>query len=49
MDLVLKGAEQAQAGGSTGQRGLFGSGAGSGSDFVGLLAKVPGMGGGLAS
>ncbi|XMA15753.1 hypothetical protein WAI453_008544 [Rhynchosporium graminicola] len=47
MDLVLKGAEQTQAGGGTGQRGLFGSGGGT--DFASLLSQVPGMGGGLAS
>lgn len=47
MDLALKGAEQAQAGGGTGQRGLFGSDGGS--DFVSLLSQVPGMGSGLAS
>ena len=45
MDLALKGAEQAQAGG--GQRGIFGSG--SGQEFTALLSQVPGMGGGLAS
>jgi len=47
MDLALKGAEQAQAGGGTGQRGLFGSGGGT--DFTSLLSQVPGMGSGLAS
>lgn len=47
MDLALKGAEQAQAGGGNGQRGLFGSGGGT--DFASLLSQVPGMGGGLAS
>ncbi|TVY58317.1 hypothetical protein LCER1_G000515 [Lachnellula cervina] len=46
MDLALKGAEQAQAGGGGGQRGLFGGG---GVDFVSLLSKVPGEGNGLAA
>ncbi|OWP07208.1 hypothetical protein B2J93_1981 [Marssonina coronariae] len=48
MDLALKGAEQAQAGGGPGQRGLFGSGAGA-SNLISLLSQVPGMGGSLAS
>jgi hypothetical protein len=43
MDLALKGAEQAQAGGG-GQRGLFDSS----QNFASLLSQVPGMGGGLA-
>jgi hypothetical protein len=41
MDLVLKGAEQAQSGG---QRGIFGGG----QDFASLISQVPGLGGGLA-
>ncbi|KAL2075707.1 hypothetical protein VTL71DRAFT_650 [Oculimacula yallundae] len=47
MDIALKGAEQAQAGGGTGQRGLFGSSGAT--DFTSLLSQVPGMGSGLAS
>ena len=43
MDIALKGAEQAQAGGG-GQRGLFDSS----QNFASLLSQVPGMGGGLA-
>jgi hypothetical protein len=46
MDIALKSAENAQAGGGTGQRGLFGSGS---PDFAGLISQVPGMGGGLAN
>lgn len=48
MDLALKGAEQSQAGGGTGQRGLFGSGGGA-SDFASLLSQVPGVGGDFAA
>lgn len=47
MNIVLKGAEQAQARSGDGQRGLFGSGGGN--DFASLLSQVPGLGGGLAS
>jgi hypothetical protein len=47
MNLALKGAEQAQASGRTGQRGLFGSSGGQ--DFASLLSQVPGLGSGLAS
>lgn len=45
MDLALKGAEQAQAIGNSGERGLFGGG---GNDFASIIGQVPGMGGGLA-
>lgn len=47
MDLALKGAEQAQAGGGSSDRGLFGSSGGS--NFADLLSQVPGMGSGLAT
>lgn len=54
MNIALKNAEQATKiggdGGYSGQRGLFASGSrGGGTDFISLLAQLPGVGDGFAS
>ncbi|CAJ2511972.1 Uu.00g075970.m01.CDS01 [Anthostomella pinea] len=48
LDIALKNAEKSSSSGGGGSRG-FGFGGSGGTDFIGLVSKLPGIGGGMAS